>query len=93
MTIQKKEDKRKFQSLSLDSVPEILSNDSSFFQEDSLSQLYKAIKQLSDVDKAIILLYLEEKPYKEIAKIIGTNFSHIGVKVQRIKNKLKILIN
>ena len=92
MTIQKKEAKRKFQSISLDSVSEVLSNDTPSFQEESLSQLYKAIKQLSDVDRAIILLYLEEKTYKEIAEIIGTNFSHIGVKIQRIKNKLKILI-
>jgi len=92
LTIQKKETKKTPQILSLDSVPEVQRNDSSFDQEDSLSELYKAIKQLSDIDKAIILLYLEEKSYKEIAEIIGTNFSNIGVKIQRIKNKLKKLL-
>jgi len=92
LTIQKKEAKRTFQSFSLDSVSEVQSNDSSSYQEESLSDLYKAIKHLSDIDKAIILLYLEEKTYKEIAEITGINFSHIGVKIQRIKNKLKKLI-
>ena len=92
LTIQKKESKKTPQIISLDSVPEVQRNDSSFDQEDSLSDLYKAIKQLSDIDKAIILLYLEEKSYKEIAEIIGTNFSNIGVKIQRIKNKLKKLL-
>ena len=92
LTIQKKETNKTHQILSLDSIPEVQSNDSSFDQEDSLSELYKAIKQLSDIDKAIILLYLEEKSYKEIAEIIGTNFSSIGVNIQRIKNKLKKLL-
>lgn len=92
MTIKKKEAKRTLQTISLESAPEVISNDSSSFPEESLSQLYKAIKQLSDLDKAIILLYLEEKTYKEIAEIIGANFSHIGVKIQRIKKKLKKLI-
>lgn len=92
MTIKKKEAKRATQSTSLDSVPEVLSNDSSAFQEESLTHLYNAIKQLSDVDRAIILLYLEEKTYKEIAEIIGTNDNNIGVRIQRIKPKLKKLI-
>ena len=92
MTIKKKEAKRATQSTSLDSVPEVLSNDSSAFQEESLTLLYNAIKQLSDVDRAIILLYLEEKTYKEIAELIGTNYNNIGVRIQRIKHKLKKLI-
>ena len=92
MTFKKKESKRAIQTTSLDSVPEVQSNDSSAFQEESLTHLYNAIKQLSDVDRAIILLYLEEKTYKEIAEIIGTNFNNIGVRILRIKNKLKKLI-
>ena len=92
MTIKKKEAKKSLQTISIDSITEVEGTSSSF-QEESLSKLYKAIKQLSDVDKAIILLYLEEKSYKEIAEIIGSNFGHIGVKIQRIKSKLKKLIN
>ena len=93
MTFQKKEVKRADMVVSSDSIPEEVSTDSSsVFGEKTLSLLYHAIRQLSEIDKAIILLYLEEKSYKEIAEIIGTNSNNIGVKIQRIKNKLKQLI-
>ena len=56
--------------------------------------LYQAINHLSDVQKAIIILYLEEYNYKEIAEIIGISESNTGVKINRIKNQLiKILKN
>ncbi len=92
MTFRKKEAKRANRSTSLDAVPDVLNNDSCTFQEESLTLLYTAIKQLSDVDRAIILLYLEENTYKEIAEIMGTNYNNIGVRIQRIKQKLKKLI-
>ncbi|MFT6126302.1 MAG: RNA polymerase sigma-70 factor (ECF subfamily) [Flavobacteriaceae bacterium] len=41
--------------------------------------MYDAIRQLSEVDRGVILLYLEEKSYQEIADIIGTNANNIGV--------------
>jgi len=63
------------------------------FADESLNQLYAAIKQLSKVDRAIILLYLEEKSYQEIANIIGTNSNNIGVRISRIKEKLKKLLS
>ncbi len=63
------------------------------FADESLNQLYAAIKQLSKVDRAIILLYLEEKSYQEIADIIGTSSNNIGVRISRIKEKLKKLLS
>lgn len=63
------------------------------FSDESLSQLYAAIKKLKEVDRAIILLYLEEKSYNEIAEIIGTNTSNIGVRIMRIKDKLKKILH
>lgn len=54
--------------------------------------LYRAIYQLSNIDKAIILLWLEEKDYQEIAKIIGISKSNISVKLVRIKRKLEKMI-
>ena len=62
------------------------------FEDEHLEVLYMAIKQLSDLDRAIIVLYLEEKSYKEIATILGTTSNNIGVRIQRIKKKLKQLI-
>jgi RNA polymerase sigma-70 factor (ECF subfamily) len=48
-------------------------------------KLYEAISRLSDVDRAIITLYLEEYSYKEISKMIGISESYTGVKISRIK--------
>ena len=56
--------------------------------------LYQAINHLSDVEKAIIILYLENYSYKEIAEIIGISESNTGVKINRIKIQIiKILKN
>ena len=51
-------------------------------------KLYRAINTLSDIDKAIITLYLDEFSYKEIAKIMGISESNTGVKINRIKSYL-----
>lgn len=63
------------------------------FLDENLKVLYWAIKQLSEIDRAIILLYLEEKPYQEIAEIIGKDSNYIGVKINRIKERLKKLLD
>lgn len=63
------------------------------FADESINRLYDAIRQLSEVDRGVILLYLEEKPYQEIAEIIGTNPNNIGVRIKRIKERLGRLLN
>lgn len=63
------------------------------FKEESLNQLYAAIRRLSEVDRAVILLYLEEKSYQEIAEILNTNANNIGVRVNRIKERLKKMLD
>ncbi len=63
--------------------------DSRAFSDESLNQLYDAIRKLSEIDRGVILLYLEEKTYQEIADIIGTNPNNIGVRIKRIKERLK----
>ena len=57
-------------------------------QRRKLSQLRECIKKLNEADRAVITLYLEELPYKEIAKITGLTENNIAVKVKRIKKKL-----
>ncbi len=54
--------------------------------------LYSAIQKLSTIDKAIILLYLEEKSYQEISIIIGIGTAAVGMRIKRIKEKLSILL-
>ncbi|TBW30155.1 RNA polymerase sigma factor [Gramella sp. KN1008] len=65
----------------------------SVFSNESMKLLYLAIKQLSATDRAIILLYLEEKSYQEIAHIMGLSSNNIGVRIARIKKKLKKLLD
>ena len=65
------------------------SEDNHAFSDESLNLLYDAIRTLSEIDRGIVMLYLEEKSYQEIADIIGTNANNIGVRVNRIKVKLK----
>lgn len=56
-------------------------------------QLLWAIKQLNEAERAIIALYLEEMSYREIAEIIGISENNVGVKINRIKNKLSQILN
>jgi len=57
--------------------------------EDKKISLHMAIDQLNRIDKAISLLYLEQKSYQEIAEIMGMNKNNIGVRINRIKKQLK----
>jgi RNA polymerase sigma-70 factor (ECF subfamily) len=58
--------------------------------KDNINQekLYQAISRLSNIDKAIMTLYLDEYSYKEIALIIGITESNTGVKINRIKSEI-----
>lgn len=61
---------------------------------DNYDRLYRAINALPEAERAVILLYLEEYEYKEIAAITGISEVNVGVKINRIKCKLnKILKN
>lgn len=57
-------------------------------KDEQIQLLFKAIALLSKIDKAIILLWLEEKKYEEIADILGISKSNVSVKLVRIKESL-----
>ena len=92
LTLLKKK-KKKSLHLVTDNLPNELTEDSQAFADESLNHLYDAIRQLSEIDRAVILLYLEEKSYQDIADIIGTNPNNIGVRIKRIKERLKKLLD
>lgn len=54
-----------------------------------LSLLYHFIRELNELDRALILLYLEERSQQEIADILGISTSNVSTKVARIKEKLR----
>lgn len=88
-----KKKKNNPQNLVSDSLPPEAIDDSHCFADESVNQLYMAIRQLSETDRAVILLYLEEKSYQEIGEIIGTNPNNIGVRIKRIKERLNKILN
>ena len=58
-------------------------------EERNLQLLLKFIGELKEIDKSIMLLYLGDKSYKEIAEITGITESNVSTKINRIKEKLK----
>ncbi len=60
--------------------------------QENMTLLNSAIKKLTEVERAIILLYLDEKSYEEISDVIGISISNVGVRLTRIKNKLTEII-
>ena len=62
-------------------------------QERQLKLMYDAVKQLGDIDKALVFLYLEDKDYTEIAETLGISEVNARVKMNRIKKKLRTIIN
>jgi RNA polymerase sigma-70 factor (ECF subfamily) len=76
-----------------DVVPSELVEDCRAFADEPLNRLYDAIRQLSEVDRAVILLHLDEKSYSEIGEIIGTNPNNVGVRINRIKDRLRRLLD
>ena len=60
-------------------------------KEEQLKQLYAAISKLSEIEKAIVMLYLEDKSYDEMEEILGINNGNLRVKMNRIKDKLKTI--
>ena len=62
-------------------------------EELQLKLMYKAVKQLNDVDKALVFLYLEDKNYTEISETLGITEVNARVKMNRIKTKLRTILN
>ena len=62
-------------------------------KDQQLRALYGGIRELNDIEKALIFLYLEDKPYKEIAKTLGISEVNARVKMNRSKEKLRKILN
>ena len=62
-------------------------------KDEQLKALYDGIRELNDIEKALIFLYLEDKPYKEIAKTLGISEGNARVKMNRSKEKLRKILN
>ncbi len=59
------------------------------FDPERVRELYRNINNLEKIEKAIVLLYLEERSHEEISQILGISKTNVAVKLFRIKEKLK----
>ena len=62
-------------------------------QSGYLRELYRMISQLGKLDRALILLWLEDKSYQEIADVLSITKANVAVKINRVKEKLKKMSN
>ena len=62
-------------------------------EKESLRELYSLINRLGKLERALILLWLDERTYEEIAEILDISVSNVGVRINRIKAKLKAMSN
>ncbi|MEO0897599.1 MAG: RNA polymerase sigma factor [Bacteroidota bacterium] len=72
---------------------DVIGEDTLLDKKERSQVLWKAIYSLSDVEKAIIILYMESYSYEEISEMVGINVNHLGVKINRIKKKLKAILS
>ena len=68
-------------------IPEIPDN------SEQIKELYNLINKLGKIERALVLLYLDDKSYKEIAEITGLTVTNVATKLSRIKDKLKQMSN
>jgi RNA polymerase sigma-70 factor (ECF subfamily) len=86
--------KRRIKTQEFDAVEyKIKSEDYDDTEEQQLKLLYKAVQQLNDIEKALVFLYLEDKDYREISATLGISEVNARVKMNRVKNKLRTILN
>jgi RNA polymerase sigma-70 factor (ECF subfamily) len=60
---------------------------------DDIREMYRLIYRLPPLERSLILFWLDEKSYREIADITGLTVGHVGIKIKRIKEKLVQMSN
>ena len=83
-----RKDKKKPDIYSTDTMPEKMEENFDPVEE-QVKAMYAAIGELSRIDKALVMLYLEDYSYQEIGEMMGITANNVAVKMNRIKVKLK----
>ncbi|NMH27857.1 RNA polymerase sigma factor [Flavobacterium silvaticum] len=68
-------------------------DDYNYEEEEQIKLMYQAVYQLNDIEKALVYMYLEDKDYAEISLTLGISEVNARVKMNRIKGKLKKILN
>ena len=85
-----RKDRRQVETVQLDQAEHFVARDSE--REGMTRMLFKAVSKLNKVDRAIILLWLEEKEYAEISEVMGISQSAVSVRLVRIRERLKSIM-
>jgi RNA polymerase sigma-70 factor (ECF subfamily) len=72
-----------------ENIFEFVDDQKDFETEQNIRLLNEFISELKELDRALMILYLEEKSYEEIAEILGISKTNVATKINRIKLKLK----
>jgi RNA polymerase sigma-70 factor (ECF subfamily) len=70
-------------------MPEPVDPGTDSSKEEKLKALYQAIRELPEIDRALVMLYLEDKSYEEMEDILGISQGTLRVKMNRAKEKLR----
>lgn len=84
-----RKEKRQPDIFSTEAVPDFNANEAYDPIEEQVKAMYAAIGELSKIDKAIVMLYLEDYNYNDIGEMMGITANNVAVKMNRIKTKLK----
>lgn len=57
-------------------------------EKENVARLYAAIGRLGGVDKALIMMYLDDRSYREMSEVLGLSETNVGVKLHRIRHRL-----
>ena len=82
-----------YKKQALELKTDLVAEDDSTDKEQQLQAMYNCISTLKPKDRSIILLVLDQKPYEDIAGIIGISENNLRVKIHRIKDKLSKCVN
>lgn len=59
----------------------------------NLDRIYAAIRRLNDAERSLVLLFLDDLSYQEMAEILGISVTNVGVRLNRVKKRLTEIIN
>jgi len=57
--------------------------------DENVKQLYQFINQLDELNRALMILYLDDNSYREIAEILGITETNVATRISRVKQQLK----
>jgi RNA polymerase sigma-70 factor (ECF subfamily) len=70
-------------------INENIAEENDNFDQERTNLLHNAIAKLTELEKAIVMLYLDDKSYQEMEEVLGIKQGTLRVKMNRIKEKLR----